>query len=175
MRRHATVLIAVLAAACTQPQPATEAAGVVQWDSTAANEARASVQKAFDGLAAMDVNAVTSVVADPFLPTFDVDLENKPVRMATRDEAVNYVTGIIGEVKKMNATMKLTAKGIECRSTATFGVCTIEYDFAATMPDGKTMSQPSRMTVALAKGADGWKWIHWHSSLSSVAPPAAAK
>lgn len=177
MRRPATVLVAVLTAACTQSQSTSNsAATTAQWDSTATNEVRASVQKDFDALSAMDVNTVTSDIAqEPFLPAFDLDLENKPVRMATSTDAVNYVTGIIGDVKKMNATLKLATKGIDCRATATFGVCTSEYDFSAVMADGKTMTQPSRITIALAKQAGGWKWIHWHSSLSTAPPPAGAK
>lgn len=177
MRLRATVLIAVLAAACTQSQPKTDtAAMMVQWDSTAADEARAVVQKGFDAVAAMDLEGVKSILAqDVFLPTFDLDLENKPVRMATRDEATKYVEDTFAEVRKMNATVKVATKGIDCRATATFGVCTSEYDFSAAMADGKMMTQPSRITIALAKEADGWKWIHWHSSLSSAPPPAGGK
>ncbi|MGH7713432.1 MAG: nuclear transport factor 2 family protein [Gemmatimonadaceae bacterium] len=176
MRRIATLLIASVAAACIQSSPPmADSATVAQWDSSAANAVRASVQKGLDAFAAMDLEAIKSVLAqDSWVQTYDIDLENKPVRMATRDEAAKYAEDIFAEVKKMNGTLKVDTKVVDCRATATLGFCAAEYDFSATMPDGRTTTQPTHTTIVLARGADGWKWVHWHSSLSSAAPSASS-
>jgi ketosteroid isomerase-like protein len=140
-------------------------AATVQWDSTAASEVRSAVERGFSDFAAMELAGIQRWLStDGFLPSYDTDIANKPVRMGSRDEAVKYAENMIAEVKKMNAKATVTAKTIDCQATATFAVCVSDYDFTATMPDGKSMSQPSRGTIALAKGPDGWKWTHWHSS-----------
>lgn len=61
-------------------------------------------------------------------------------------------------------------------ATSALAYCTVEFDFAATMAGGSTLSQPTRNSVVLRKGDDGWKWTHWHSSLAVLpASPAQGK
>jgi len=91
---------------------------------------------------------------------FEMDLEGRPVRLGSRDDAVRYAEEIFAQVKKMGAN-------------STLAYCTVEFDFKATMADGSTLVQPSRNSVVLRQGDDGWKWTHWHALLAVLpAPPA---
>lgn len=176
MRCLPALLIAVLPA-CTQPSRATsDSATAVLWDSTAASEARAAAQKGVDAFVAADIEGVKSVFApDGFITSYDIDLENRPLRLPTRDDAVKYAEDTFAELKKMNATLRGDVKGMDCRGTSVLAYCALDFDLAATLADGKTMSQPSRATIVLAKGAEGWKWVHWHTSIASAPPATTAK
>ncbi len=68
----------------------------------------------------------------------------------------------------MGATFKIDVHSIECRATSTLAYCAMEHDVKATLPDGSMMTQPSRASVVLRRGVDGWKWTHWHTSLAAV-------
>lgn len=80
---------------------------------------------------------------------------------------------MFAQMNKMGGMVKVDVHSIECRATSTLAYCAMEHDFKATMPDGSTMSQPSRASVVLRKGIDGWKWTHWHTSPAVVAAPPA--
>lgn len=101
-----------------------------------------------------------------------MDLENKPVRLESRDEVGRWAEATFAEIKKMGAVLTLDIHSSKCRATATLAYCTVEFDVKSTMTGGTTMSQPSRNTVVLRKGDDGWKWMHWHSSLAPSPAPA---
>lgn len=166
---HATLFVIV--AACAQQQPPPPA--VAQWDDAAAQEARAAWDQMTRTMERGDVDAARASIADDgFLGAYDLDMESKPIAFATRDEAVKFMETMIGETKKAGGTVRAQSKTVDCRATATYAVCRGEVDFSVTM-GGQTMTQPSRVTGALRKGNDGWKWTHWHASLATA--PAAPK
>jgi ketosteroid isomerase-like protein len=175
MSKITALLPAAILLACGTSQESTPDTQMsVPWDSAAASEARAAVERGAKAFEMMDVEGVRGVLAaDGFSTSYDLDVENKPLRLATRDDAVKYAEDMFAEVKKMNATIKVTIKSLDCRATSHLGYCVLEHAFDATMPDGKTMSQQQQATIVLTKGADGWKWAHWHTS-SASAPPAAS-
>lgn len=167
------VLLAILLAACAgETTPAEQTPAAVQRNDAAAREARAQVEKTMTAFAAMDREGFKAGLAEDVV-AFEINLESKPVRLASRDESVRFAEETFAGIKKMDASMKLDFHATDCRATATLAYCTVEFDFKAAMPDGSTMTQPSRNTVVLRKGDDGWRWAHWHSSLSA-APPAPA-
>lgn len=175
MRRMAAVLTALTIAACgTQNTPPPDTAATAQWDSATAGEVRAAVQRGVDAFAQMNVEGVKSVLSQDWASaSFETDMENKPVRMATRADAIKYAEDIFAEVKKMSATLKVDTKQLDCRGTSTLAYCVMDHEVTATMADGKTMVQPQRATIVLAKDADGWKWVHWHSSPGPAASASA--
>ncbi|MBI5745801.1 MAG: nuclear transport factor 2 family protein [Nitrospirae bacterium] len=162
-----TFLLPVLGAlGCT---PAPQAPTKVQWNDAVAQEVRTQVEGTMGAFVAMDVERFKAGLTEDVV-SFEMDMENKPVRFGSRDEVVRWVEATFAEVKKMGASLKLDIHSSSCRATQTLAYCTVEFDFIAKMADGNTMSQPSRNSVVLHKGDDGWKWTHWHSSLA--VPPA---
>jgi ketosteroid isomerase-like protein len=140
--------------------------------SDAAAEVRAQVEKTMNAFAAMDLEGLKAGLAED-VTSFEMDLESKPLRLRSRDDAIRFAEQIFAEMKKMGASMKLDFHSSDCHATSALAYCTVVFDFKAAMPDGSTMAQPSRNTVVLRKGDDGWKWVHWHSSLAAApAPPA---
>lgn len=173
MKKTATTMILALGCATTQA-PAAEVAspGTGMWDEAAAQELRAEFEKMVGMWEAQDGEALEGLITDDgFLTSFDLDLENKPMRMPSREVAVRYVEEMFGQMKKMGGTLAIGQHALDCRATSAFGVCVMEFDFVATMPDGTKMTQPSRVTGAFRKGDDGWKWTHWHTSLAQLPSP----
>lgn len=177
MTKTWTLLLAVAASGCTGTAQAPSAPAAAVFDDAAAAEARAAVQKGVAAFASQDLAAVKAELAqDGTVATFELDLDNKPVRLATRDEALKYAEDMFAQLGKMKATLAVDVRSLECRATATIAYCAMEHDFKASMPDGGSISQPSRATIVLRKGGDGWKWTHWHTSLAAApAAPAPAE
>ena len=171
MRPIATMVLAATLAACgSKTTPAPDIPATVQWDSTTAGEVRGVVERGVNSIAQLDPEGVKAVLSQDWtFASFDTDMENKPVRLATRDDAIKFAEGVIADVKKLNATLKIDMKNLECRGTSTLAYCVLDHDVTATMPRGKPMTQPQRATFVLAKGADGWKWVHFHSSAGPAA------
>ena len=155
-----------------EPTPAPQMSTTAQWNDAATQEVRAQVEKTMGAFASMDLEGFKAGLAEDVV-AFEMDLEGKPVRLGSRGDAVRYAEEMFAQVKKMGARLKLDIHSSDCRATSTLAYCTVEFDFKATMPDGSTMSQPSRNSVVLRKGDDGWKWTHWHSSLAVLPGPPA--
>ena len=170
--RIAFIVPVLGAIGCT---PAPQVPITVQWNDAAAQEVRTQVEATMDAFVAMDVERFKAGLTQDVV-AFEMDLENKLVRFGSRDEVVHWAEATFAEVKKMNASLKLDIHSSNCQATQTLAYCTVEFDFMAKMADGSTMSQPSRNSVVLRKGDDGWKWTHWHSSAPApalaVSPPA---
>jgi len=173
MQRIATLFLAATLAACgAKTTPPSDAPATVQWDSATAGEVRGVVERGVNAFMQMDTEGVKSVLSQDWASaSFETDMENKPLRMATRDDAAKYAEDTFAEVKKMGATLKIDTKQLDCRGTSTLAYCVLDHEVTATPATGKPVVQPGRATIVLAKGADGWKWVHWHSSPG----PAASK
>ncbi|MBI3796987.1 MAG: nuclear transport factor 2 family protein [Deltaproteobacteria bacterium] len=167
-----TIIVSVLGAwGCT---PAPQVPTTVQWNDTAAQEVRAQVEGTMNAFASKDLERFKAGLA-PDVVAFEMDLESKPVRIGSRDDAVRYAEEMFAQVKKTFKSLTLDFHSTDCRATSTLAYCTVEFDFQATMLDGSTVLQPSRNTVVLRKGDDGWKWTHWHSSLAVPPAPSPAQ
>ncbi len=140
---------------------------------TAPPEVLAQDERTMGAFASMDLEGVKAGLAENVV-AFEMDLEGKPVRLGSRDDAVRYAEAMFAQVKKMGASLKLDIHSCDCRAKSTLAYCTVEFDFKATMADGSTMLQPSRNSIVLRKGDDGWKWMHWHSSLAVLPAPSAS-
>jgi len=117
--------------------------------------------------------------AAPFVSSGTQRISGHPRRTLTLEKGgivliATEHSPIFDEVKKMGATLDMGVPSIHCRATSTLAYCVMEYDFSAMMPDSTKMTQPSRTSLVLRKGEDGWKWAHWHTSLATVPTPPAA-
>jgi ketosteroid isomerase-like protein len=157
-RRLSLVVLVLGAWCCTPPPPPT-----AQWDDVAAEEVRTLVEGTMNAFASMDVERFKAGLTEDVV-AFEMDLENNPIRLGSREEVARWAEATVADLKKIGAILDLDIHSSNCRATSTLAYCTVEFDFNATMADGSTMSQPSRNSVLLRKGQDGWKWTHWHSS-----------
>lgn len=179
MRKRHMVLGAVLAVsgcASTCPPAATATTpAAVQWDEGANAELVATVERMNDAWSKGDVEAVRALLAEEsFVRSFDLDMMNQPIAFQSKAEVMAFAEQVFAEMKKAGATIQFTTKGIDCRGTATFGVCAGQMDATAQM-GGKTEQMSFRLTAALQKDANGWVVTHWHgSSASAPAAPVAA-
>jgi ketosteroid isomerase-like protein len=168
MRRNCTLLAAAALAACARGSGDAAA----RWDDAGSREARAQVERTMDAFAARDLGGFTAGLA-PDVVGFEVDLDGKPVRLGSRDEAARFAGSTFAALAKMGAALRLDRHATSCRADASLAWCTVEFDARATMPDGSSMVQPTRNTVVLRRDGGAWKWAEWHSS-PAVAPPAPA-
>lgn len=136
-----------------------------QTDDAATQEVSAQVEGTMGAFPSMNLDALRSGLAQDVV-AFEMDMESKPVRLGSRAEVLRWAEEMFAELKKMGASVKLDIHSRDCHVTSQMAYCTVEFDFMVTMPDGSTMSQSSRNSVVLRRGDDGWKWMHWHSSLS---------
>ena len=180
MRKQYIVLAAILTVsgcATTRPPAATATTpATVQWDEGVNAELVATMQRMNDAWSKGDLEGVRGLLADEsFVRSFDLDMTNRPIVFHSKAEVLAFAEQAFAEIKKMGATMQFTIKDIDCRATATFGVCAGQMDAAATMA-GKTEAMSFRLTAGLQKNANGWAVTHWHASSAHapVAPVAAA-
>lgn len=141
-------------------------------DDAAKQEVRAQVERTMGAFTSMDLEGFKAGLSEDVV-AFEMDLESKPVRLGSRDDAVRYADEMFSQLRKMGASLKLDVRSSDCRGTSTLAYCIVEFDFKATMPDGSSLSQPSRNSVVLRHGDSGWKWAHWHSSLAVASTPPA--
>ncbi len=161
------ILLATVLGACTgaptPPQTLNDATK---------QEVRAQVERTMGAFTSMDLEGFKAGLSEDVV-AFEMDLESKPVRLGSRDDAVRYADEMFAQLKKMGASLKLDVHSSDCRGTSMLAYCIVEFDFKATMPDGSMMSQPSRNSVVLRRGDNDWKWTHWHSSLAVPPTPPA--
>jgi ketosteroid isomerase-like protein len=129
---------------------------------------RAQVRKTMDAFAAMDAATFKAGLASG-VTAYEADLENKPVRLGSRDEAVKFAEAVFAQMKSMGGRMSIDYRATDCNAAGTLAWCTVDFDFKAAMGDGSTMVQPTRNTIVLQKERGAWKWVHWHSSAATAA------
>ncbi len=160
-------LLAALLAACTG-SPAHEGY-TPRWNAAAAQDAEARMTATMNAFAAMDVQEFAAGLAED-VTGYEFDLDGKAVRLGTRAEAERFASETFARLHAMGATLSLDYHARSCRATSAMAFCTVEFDLHAAMPDGGALSQPTRNTVVLGNGPDGWMWLHWHSSPAGPAP-----
>jgi len=164
-------------AACAEvemppPQAPAPPPPVAVWDDAAAGELRTQADATFKAWEMGDMAAVRRMMAsDGALDIYDFDDKGNPAKYATAEAMIGAAERMMAEAKKMGAPPKLELRAADCRATATFGVCTQEFDAHMFMPDGTTQTWSFRGTGTARKGSDGWKWTHWHASFAALPPP----
>src|SRR5712691_3473731 len=83
----------------------------------APQEVRAQVERTMGAFASMDLQGFKAGLAEDVV-AFEMDLEGKPVRLGSRDEAVRFAEEMFAQVKKMGASLKLDIHSTDCRATS---------------------------------------------------------
>lgn len=137
-----------------------------------AADVRAQVEKTMSAFLAMDAKAFESEL-DERVTSYEMDLNNAPVHIGSRKEAVSYAEMMFAGLKGAGAKLRMTVDAMDCDAQGAMAYCTVAFRVDGTMGDGSSFTEPWRNTVVLRKEAGGWKWVHWHSSLNR--PSEAAK
>ncbi len=128
-----------------------------------ATQVREQVEETMNAFAALDLEGFMTGLADK-VSAFEMDLENKSLRLESREDIVSWAEKTFAALKKMDAHLRLDLHSHTCFVASEFAYCTVEFDLVAKMGDGSMMTQPTRNTVVLLKNGTNWKWVHWHSS-----------
>jgi ketosteroid isomerase-like protein len=166
------LLVATLAAVSCTPAPAPPAKTAASGAEDAVQEVKAQVQKTMNAFAATDLEGFKAGLREDVV-SFEFDMEGKPVRLGSREEALQFAQDIWAALQEMGATIQLETHSTECRAGTRLAYCTVEFDFNAVMADGSVMTQPTRNSVVLQSDEGGWRWVHWHSSPAAAPPPPA--
>lgn len=126
---------------------------------------RAQVEKTMNAFTELDPAAFEAGLAED-VTGYELDLEEKPVHIASKKEAVQFAQLMLAALKQADAKLKIEYDAVDCHAVSTLAYCTVEFKIAGTV-GGKAMSQPWRNTIVLRKESGGWKWTHWHSSLAN--------
>lgn len=142
------------------------AGDVAEWDWVAAAEVKRLLHNMHEAWNNRDLDFVRNAITDSgFIGTFELTADETPIVLQSRDELVAYVAKLMGDMQQ-TGRRSLAAPQVEheVMATATFAVCTEQCDLVEHHEDGSRTILPHRATSVVRKGADGWKFVHWHVS-----------
>ena len=181
MRKIPMLVLCGAAMSCAEAEmpppeaPAPPPPPAAQWDDGATQELRAMLDKINRAFETGDMATARSLIAsDGALDIYDFDAQGQPAKFTSADDLFKASEQMMADSKKAGIVMTQEIKAAKCQATATFGACTQEMDAHMTMPDGSKQTLSFRGTGTARKGADGWKWTHWHASYATLPPPMPA-
>ncbi len=170
-RRHLFGIGAAFASAATiAAKPSLAATSnvpqAVQWDSDAADEVMMLLHHMHRAWNEADIDFIKrSITDDGFIGTFELTSDEHAAVLNSRDELVTYVEKLFSDMNASGVhTEASPRRSHQVLATATFAICTEQCDLIERHADGSRYVLPHRGTSALAKTADGWKFVHWHVS-----------
>ena len=170
-RRHILGIGAAVASVATFAGKAALAAPVdpvqtVQWDENAAEEVMLLLHRMHHAWNDRDLEFIKRSIADEgFIGTFELTGNEHPVVLNSRQELLAFVEKLVTDINSSGARTEASPQRThQVRATSTFAICTEECDLIERQADGSRHVLPHRGTSALAKTADGWKFVHWHVS-----------
>lgn len=172
-RRHFLGIGAAVASAATFAGNAAFAATApvdpgktVQWDATAEEEVMVLLHRMHHAWNDGDLEFIKRSVADEgFVGTFELTGNEQAAVLNSRQELVAFIEKLVADQVASGARAEASPNRThQVRATATFAICTEECDLVERQADGSRHVVPHRGTSALAKTADGWKFVHWHVS-----------
>ena len=137
------------------------------WDDQASKELMAALHHTHEVANAGDIKAVKeSYLGDSALVTFELNPDNTPVALRSKKEIDAHLdrvsTGINAE-----GTLNLDGPKMNCRATATFGVCTEECTVRLKKADGTEQVDHFFGSGTAVKIGGEWKWVQWHMSVGA--------
>jgi hypothetical protein len=143
------------------------ATNTVQWDEQASKELMEALHHSHEVANAGDIKALKQAyIGDNALVTFELDPNDAPVALRSKKEIDAHLdrvsTGINAE-----GTLTLDGPKMQCRATATFGVCTEECTVRLKKTDGTEQVDHFFGSGTAVKMGDEWKWVQWHMSVGA--------
>ena len=140
-----------------------------QWDEKASKELAAALHNMHEVANAGDMKALKNVLmGDDALVTFELNADNMtPVPLRSKKEIDAFVDRVNGAADAQQGEFTLDMPIMNCRATATFGVCTEECTVRFKAADGTERIDKLYGTATGVKTADGWKWVQWHMSVAN--------
>jgi len=141
-------------------------AQTVQWDDDAADEVMLLLHHMHRAWNDSDLEFIKRSIADEgFVGTFELTGDEHPSVLYSREELVSFVEKLFADMNSSGSHSEAAPRSAhQVRATSTFAICTEECDLIERHADGSRSVLPHRGTSALAKTADGWKFVHWHVS-----------
>ena len=138
----------------------------VQWDAKASAEVAHALHQMHEMWNRGDMEAVKNVIAgDSALVTFELSADNKtPIALRSRDEILAFMKKVTVETGADGTQYKMDMPTMNCRATASFGVCTEECTVHLMRNDKTIRTDKLFGTSVAVKHSDGWKWVQWHMS-----------
>lgn len=138
----------------------------VQWDSAATDEVMMLLHQMHNAWNTADLDFIKrSITDDGFIGTFELTGDEHAAVLNSREELVAHVEKLFDEMNASGVhTEASPRRSHQVLATATFAICTEQCDLIERHADGSRYVLPHRGTSALAKTADGWKFVHWHVS-----------
>ena len=142
-----------------------------QWDDKASKELHALLHRTHELSNAGDLKTLKqSYMGDDALVTFELDPDNAtPVSLRSKKEIDAHLDRVsAGMTQQGTLVLDLQKLKMNCRATATFGVCTEECTIRLKKPDGTEQVDHFFGTGTAVKTGGEWKWVQWHMSVGGA-------
>ena len=158
----ATTLLWIATSARTNAGPAKD----TLWDDKASKELAAALHYTHEVANSGDIKALKQLmIGDDALVTFELASDQRtPVPLRGKKEIDQHLDAV-NEGVSAAGTLSLDMPKMNCRATATFGVCTEECTVRLKKPDGTEQIDHFFGTGTAVKLDGEWKWVHWHMSV----------
>lgn len=138
----------------------------IQWDDKASKELAAALHYTHEVANAGDIKALKNLmIGDDALVTFELASDQRtPVPLRSKKEIDSHLDSVNQGVSAAG-TLSLDMPKMNCKATATFGVCTEECTVRLKKADGTEQIDHFFGTGTAVKQNGEWKWVHWHMSV----------
>ena len=139
-----------------------------QWDDKESKELMEALHHSHEVANAGDTEALKQAyIGDDALVTFELDPDNAtPVALRSKKEIDAHLSAVSVGINAQG-TLNLDGPKMNCRATATFGVCTEECTVRLKKPDGTEQVDHFFGSGTAVKIGGEWKWVQWHMSVGS--------
>lgn len=159
----ATTLLWIATSAKTNGSPAKDS---MQWDEKESKELAAALHHMHEVANAGDIKALKQlIIGDEKLVTFELASDQvTPVPLRSKNEIDKHIDAVNAGTSTQGV-LSLDMPKMNCRATATFGVCTEECTIRLKKADGSEQVDHFFGTGSAIKIAGEWKWVQWHMSV----------
>lgn len=139
-----------------------------QWDEKSSKELMMALHHHHELGNAGDIKALKQAyLGDDALVTFELDPDNAtPVALRSKKEIDAHLDRVSAGINA-EGTLKLDGPKMNCKATATFGVCTEECTVRLKKPDGSEHVDHFFGSGTAVKVNGQWKWVQWHMSVGA--------
>jgi SnoaL-like domain len=143
------------------------AKNTVQWDEQASKDLMMALHRSHDQANAGDIAALKQAyIGDAALVTFELNPDSTPVALRSKKEIDAHLDKASAEINS-EGTLTLDGPKMNCRATATFGVCTEECTVRLKKTDGSEHVDHFFGSGTAVKVGGEWKWVQWHMSVGA--------